>query len=171
MAEILESPQQPVRHRRVTPATGFLVVLALLGALWGAEFLAEGRHHAADFERVSPDTRGVVRIHTADLAPLQVRYFRFLNAGNQEVKLFVGRDPGGHLQVAFDASEVCAKTKRGFRHEGEWMVCNKCDKAFRLVEINAGGGGCKPVPVPFREGGGEIQLAEADILRGWRLFH
>ena len=75
------------------------------------------------------------------------------------------------MQVAFDANEVCAKSKRGFRHEGEWMVCNKCDKAFRLVSINSGGEGCSPIPVQHQAAGSELVLAESDILRGWRLFH
>jgi uncharacterized membrane protein len=74
------------------------------------------------------------------------------------------------LQVAFDANESCAKTKRGYRHEGEWLVCNKCDKSFRLAEVNAGGGGCNPVPLAHAVEGEELVIAEADILGGWRLF-
>src|SRR4028119_2393362 len=81
-----------------------------------------------------------------------------------------GRDRAGHVQVAFDANEPCAKAKRGFRAEGEWLVCNKCDKSFRLAEVNAGGGGCKPVPLEHRVSGDELVIAEADILAGWRLF-
>jgi Predicted membrane protein len=49
-------------------------------------------------------------------------------------------------------------------------VCNKCDKSFRLAEVNAGGGGCKPVPLEHRVSGDELVIAEADILEGWRLF-
>jgi uncharacterized membrane protein len=157
--------------KRIKPIHGIAVILGALGLLWGLEYYLAGRQHQADFTRVAPDGRGEVRIATQDLEPLQMRFFRFLNSGNQEVKFFVGRDPGGHLQVAFDANETCAKTKRGYRHDGEWVVCNKCDKAFRLTEVNAGGGGCKPVPLPFRESKSEILLAEADILKGWRLFH
>lgn len=157
--------------RRIKPIQGVALILAALGLLWGLEYYLEGRQHQADFQRIAPDGRGEVRIAVRDLEPLQVKFFRFLNAGNQEVKFFVGRDPGGHVQVAFDANETCAKTKRGYRHDGEWVVCNKCDKAFRLTEVNAGGGGCKPVPLPFREASDEIVVAEADILKGWRLFH
>jgi len=51
------------------------------------------------------------------------------------------------------------------------MVCNKCDKSFRLSEVNAGGGGCKPVPLRFQLAGGELLIAQADVLAGWRLFH
>jgi uncharacterized membrane protein len=74
------------------------------------------------------------------------------------------------VQVAFDASDVCAKRKRGFRHEGEWIVCNQCDKSFRLSEVNLGGGGCKPVPLKHQVVNGWLLLAQADVLAGWRLF-
>ncbi len=156
--------------RRFKPVHGVLIVLAVLGVIWGAEVALEGRLNSSGFQKVSPD-RGQVRINVADLKPQEVRFFQFLNAGNQEVHFFVGRDKEGQLQVAFDANEQCAKFKRGYRHEGEWMVCNKCDKAFRLTGINSGGEGCSPIPVQHQVAGSELVLAESDILRGWRLFH
>lgn len=137
---------------------------------WGAEMALEGRLNPGGFEKVSPGRDGQVRVALADLKAQDVRFFQFLNSGNQEVRFFVGRDSAGHVQVAFDANETCAKGKRGFRHEGEWLVCNKCDKAFRLSETNSNGQGCTPVPLRFREDGQELVLAEADILQGWRLF-
>jgi uncharacterized membrane protein len=156
--------------RRFKPVHGVLIVLAVLGAIWGAEVALEGRLNSSGFQKVLPD-RGQVRINVADLKPQEVRFFQFLNAGNQEVHFFVARDKEGQLQVAFDANEQCAKFKRGYRHEGEWMVCNKCDKAFRLVGINSGGEGCSPIPVQHQVAGSELVIAETDILRGWRLFH
>ncbi|MEO1085080.1 MAG: Fe-S-containing protein, partial [Acidobacteriota bacterium] len=72
--------------------------------------------------------------------------------------------------VAFDASETDYKRKRGFRHEGEWLVNNKCDTASRLTEVNDGGGGCRPVPLKHRLDGSTLILTETDILAGWRYF-
>jgi uncharacterized membrane protein len=157
--------------RRFKPVHGVLIVLLSLGALWAAEVALEGRLNSQGFQRVSPGREGQVRIDVADLKPQEVRFFQFLNSGNQEVRFFVGRDKAGQVQVAFDANEQCAKFKRGFRHDGEWMVCNKCDKAFRLLEINSGGEGCTPIPVHHQIAGSELVLAETDILQGWRLFH
>lgn len=156
--------------RRFKPIHGVFVVLLFVAAVLVGELALEGRLGRAGFERVAPGSDGTVRIDLAGLEPRQVRFYRFLNTGNQEVKFFVGRDEAGHVQVAFDANESCAKTKRGYRHEGEWLVCNKCDKAFRLAEVNAGGGGCKPVPLKHRVEGEELLLAEGDVLQGWRLF-
>lgn len=156
--------------RRFKPIHGVFVVLLFVAAILVGELALEGRLGGSGFERVAPDQSGQVRIDVSELDPQEVRFFRFLNTGNQEVKFFVGKDAAGEVHVAFDANEPCAKAKRGYRHEGEWLVCNKCDKAFRLAEVNAGGGGCKPVPLKHRVEGGELLLAEGDVLQGWRFF-
>lgn len=156
------------RMRRFRPVHAVLLVVLLMAATLAAQqWLASGR---AATTRVGPDARGLVRIDAADLAPSSVRYYRFLNAGNQEVRFFVGRDPAGELVVAFDASENDFKRKRGFRHEGDWLVNNKCDTATRLSEVNSGRSGCAPAPLAFRVEGTTVVLTENDILGGWRFF-
>jgi uncharacterized membrane protein len=151
--------------KRFRPYHGIALVLILVAGYTLVHRAAGGSH-----QRVGPGPDGVVRIPVADLSPLEVRFYRFLNAGNQEVRFFVSRDGGGQIQAAFDANEVCYKKKRGYKAEGEWVVCNFCDKAFRIAEINAGGGGCKPIPVPFRLEGEAVVLTEGELLQGWRYF-
>lgn len=154
--------------KRFNPIYGILVVVAFTAAVVGAEYALSGGSH--DFTRVSPEKDGSVHLAVADLGPNEVRYYRFLNQGNQEVKFFVGRDGNGVLQVAFDAAESDYKRKRGFRHQGEWMVNNKCDTATRLAEVKDGRGGCAPVPLAYSVAGGTLTLTESDILAGWRYF-
>jgi uncharacterized membrane protein len=155
---------------RFRPVHGIAVVLLVVGAVLFAEMAYEGRLGRSGYERVTPGPDGAMSIELAGLGPNQVRFYRFLNRANQEVRFFVGRDTSGTVQVGFDANELCAKTKRGYKHEGEWLVCNKCDKSFRLAEVNAGGGGCKPVPLKHRVEGDRLLLAENDLLAGWRYF-
>jgi uncharacterized membrane protein len=112
-----------------------------------------------------------VHIDVADLPRSEVRFYRFLNRGNQEVKFLVGRDETGTVQVGFDASETHARVGRGFRHDGDWVVDAKCDTASRLSEVNQGGGGCRPVPLEHHLEGQQLVLRESDILKGWRLFN
>lgn len=139
-----------------------------MGAVLGAERLMSKNRNR--YLRVGPDPQGRVVLPVSDLAPLEVRWFRFLNAGNQEVRFFVGRDGGGALQVAFDASENDFKLKRGFRADGTWIVNNKCETSVRLAEINQRPSGCAPVPIPFRAQGSDLVLTENDLLAGWRYF-
>ncbi|MEM1203425.1 MAG: Fe-S-containing protein [Acidobacteriota bacterium] len=155
---------------RFKPIYGLFLVLLFMGAVLTADFAMNGGFGHTGFERVSPDQNGTVRIPIGDLGPLEVRFYRFLNYGNQEVKFLVGRDGEGILQVAFDASETDYKRKRGFRHEGEWLVNNKCDTACRLSEVNGGGGGCAPVPMEHTVVGNDLVLQETDVLAGWRYF-
>ncbi len=146
-------------------AVGLVVVCGLL-----AQLALAGRLGKNAFERVNAGNDHLVKIDVGALAPLEVRHYRFLNPANQEVKFFVGRDGGGTIQVAFDASEVCFKAKRGFHPQGEWVVCNKCDKSFRLAGVNNGHGGCEPVQLAHRVEGDRVLIAEQDVLAGWRYF-
>jgi uncharacterized membrane protein len=155
---------------RFRPIHGIILVFVFMAAVVVAQMAFEGQFRGARHELVTPERDGTVNIDLSGLGPQQVRFFRFLNRGNQEVHFFVARDAAGVVQVAYDASETCAKTKRGFRQQGEWVVCNKCDKSFRLAEINAGGGGCKPVPLVHAVQGNQLRIAESDVLQGWRFF-
>jgi len=156
--------------RRFRPIHGVLLVLVFTAAVVVGQMAYEGQFKSAGYELVIPERDGSMNLDLSKLGPQQVRFFRFLNRGNQEVKFFVGRDAEGVVQVAYDASETCAKTKRGFHAKDGWVVCNKCDKSFKLSEINAGGGGCKPIPLAHRVEGNQLKLAENDVLQGWRLF-
>lgn len=146
------------------------LVALFVAALVTADLMLEGGFGRAGYQRVKPDSDGLVVLDVADLEPGAVRFYRFLNYGNQEVRFLVGRDRTGELQVAFDASETHSKLQRGFRHEGDWLVDNKCDSAVRLASVNEGGRGCRPVPLKHRLDGDRLVLTEPDILRGWRYF-
>ncbi len=155
---------------RFRPIHGIIAVVLFVAVGMIAELASTGRLGRSSFEQVSAGPDQSVSIDVSKLAPLEVRFFRYLNPANQEVKFFVGRDGGGTIQVAFDASEVCFKSKRGFHPQGEWVVCNKCDKAFRLAGVNNGHGGCEPVQLAHRVVGDRVLIAEQDVLTGWRYF-
>lgn len=156
--------------RRFRPVHAMALVALFVAAVVAADLMLEGDFGRAGYQRVKPDDNGQVVLDVSDLEPGAVRFYRFLNWGNQEVRFLVGRDGAGELQVGFDASETHSKLGRGFRHEGEWLVDNKCDSAVRLESVNEGGRGCRPVPLAHRLDGDRLVLTEADILRGWRYF-
>jgi uncharacterized membrane protein len=153
---------------RFRPLHAVVVVTVVLGAMVGAERLLSGNNNR--YERVASDPSGNVVIETASIKPLEVRFYRFLNRGNQEVRFLVGRDERGVVQVAFDASENEFKAKRGFHAEDGWIVNNKDSLSFQLSEINDHPSGCAPVPLAHRVDGSRLILAENDILNGWRYF-
>lgn len=154
--------------RRFRPTHALALVALVLAGVIGTERLLSGGR--GRFERVGPDAQGRVSIDIDELAPGEVRFFRFLNAGNQEVRFFVGRDPAGAPLAAFDASDNDFKMNRGFQAQDGWIVNNKCSTSFRLAEVSSHPSGCAPVPLPFRVEGSTMMLAESDVLAGWRYF-
>ena len=156
---------------RLRPLHSILIVLVVIASVIALQYFFEGGAAKASYIQVRPDAQGGLAIETADLGKGGVRFYRFLNHANQEIEFFVGRDGSGTLQVGFNASETCNKKRRGFHHEGEWMVCNFCDKAFHLKDVNADSGGCAPAALKHRVEGDRVLLTENDILAGWRLFH
>jgi len=156
--------------KRFRPIHGLVLVAAFVALVVAADHAFDGGFGRPGFTLVRPDAQGQVVLDVSDLGGSEVRFYRFLNHGNQEVRFLVGRDQEGTLQVGFDASETHSKLGRGFRHEGDWLVDNKCDSAVRLDRVNESGGGCRPVPLAHRLEGDRLVLAEEDILRGWRYF-
>ncbi len=154
---------------KVRPIHAMIGILFIASMVVVADYALDGGFRG-EFQRVSPDKNGQVVLEISDLESGDARFYRFLNYGNQEIKFFVARDLHGKIHTAFDANDICYKTKRGYRHQGEWVVCNKCDKAFEVVEISDGGGGCKPNPFPHQVQGDKLVLDERDILTGWRYF-
>ncbi|HEV8238220.1 MAG TPA: Fe-S-containing protein [Thermoanaerobaculia bacterium] len=155
---------------RIRPIHAIFVVAFFMGAVLLAEWAIDKHNGRGEGERVMPKD-GVVKVDVAGIAPGQVRFYDFLNPGNQEVRFLVARDRAGTLQVAFDAAENDYKRKLGFRQEGDWLVNNKCETSVRLEEVNAGTSGCRPQPLRHRVEGQTLVLAEADVLAGWRYFH
>lgn len=153
---------------KLKPTHALVVIAAFMALVLGADQLSRGLGHR--FQRVSPDSDDLVRIDVSDLAKLQVRFYRFLNAGNQEVRFLVGRDQTGVIQVGFDGGESHIKLGRGFSYHDGWIIDNKCETTTRLSAINDGSRGCKPTPVKHRVEGGELIITEADMLAGWRYF-
>ena len=156
--------------RGLTTGGAIAIVLGFGGLFLALELAGDAWLGRPSFERVRPDVNGQVRIGVGDLERMQVRFYRFLNAGNQEVQFLVGRDREGVVQVGFNANASHYKTRRGFSYHDGWIVDNKCETTTRLTAINEGGKGCKPAPLTHRVVGDELVLEETDILKGWRYF-
>ncbi len=156
--------------RKLTTGSAIAIVLGFGGLFLGLELAGDAWLGRPDFEHVRPDAEGRVRIDVGDLERLEVRFYRFLNAGNQEVEFLVGRDSEGVVQVGFNANAQHYKTRRGFSYQDGWIVDNKCETTTRLSAINPGGRGCKPAALTHRVIGDELVLEESDILEGWRYF-
>jgi uncharacterized membrane protein len=73
-------------------------------------------------------------------------YYR-IALSEKEIKFFVLMSDDGIVRVAFDACDVCYPEKRGYRQDGDFMICNNCGQSFHETKINIIKGGCNPAPV------------------------
>ncbi len=76
----------------------------------------------------------------------------------------------GVIRSAFDTCDVCYKALKGYRQEGNEMVCNNCDMRFKTDKINVVKGGCNPAPLQRQKAGDKIVIAAADIEKGGWYF-
>ena len=63
------------------------------------------------------------------------------------VKYFVVKASDGTIKTGFDACDVCYGSNKGYRQEGEYMVCNNCGNKYPIIGLateNKNPGGCWP---------------------------
>jgi len=98
------------------------------------------------------------------------KYYSHKAPSGKTVKFFVLKSSDGVVRAAFDACDVCYKSKKGYRQEGNFMVCNNCGQRFLSTKINEIRGGCNPAPLDRQVMGDKLVIAVADILTGERYF-
>jgi uncharacterized membrane protein len=83
---------------------------------------------------------------------------------------FALKSRDGAYRAALDACDVCFRTNRGYRQEGDQMVCNNCGQKFACDKIGEGKGGCNPHPLAHKEEAGFMVIRKADIVAGKDYF-
>jgi hypothetical protein len=113
----------------------------------------------------------------AELVRLPVATFddgkaRFLThqVGETSIEYFVLKSSDGVLRAAFNACDVCFEARKGYRQEGDQMICNNCGLSFPSARINEVQGGCNPAPLERTVEGDELVIRVDDILAGISYF-
>ncbi len=96
----------------------------------------------------------------------------FLETAMEGRKLyfFALRSADGRYRAALDVCDVCFRMNRGYRQEGDLMVCNRCGQTFPTDRIGEIKGGCNPHPLANRVEGRQMVIRKADILAGKDYF-
>ncbi|UOD35694.1 DUF2318 domain-containing protein [Deferribacteraceae bacterium V6Fe1] len=116
------------------------------------------------YEKVKPEN-GIVKIPVSKVSDGIIHYYEFENNG-RPVKFFVLQDNNGTIRAAFDACDVCYPEKKGYRQEGDFVVCNNCGQKFHESKINEVRGGCNPAPLDRKINGQYLEIQVADIKKG-----
>jgi len=88
-----------------------------------------------------------IRLEAAQFNDNKARFYNVVLASGKTVYFFVVRDKDGKYRAAANACQVCFQQKKGFRQEGNEMVCNNCGNRYPMEKIATEKGGCNPAPI------------------------
>jgi len=93
-----------------------------------------------------------------------------LESDGRQIYYFALKSRDGAYRAALDACDVCFQSNRGYRQEGDLMVCNNCGQTFPSNRIGEIKGGCNPHPLARRIEGQYLVIGKADIVAGKDYF-
>ncbi len=159
-----EKKEQFDNTQQKSSAAKILIIVAVvvLAGLAGFFVLTQP---ATDSIASVKSINGEVRIDLSQINDGQAHYFSFA-AKDAVIPFFVIKSVDGVMRAAFDACDVCYREKKGYRQEGDQMVCNNCNMKFRSDLINVVKGGCNPAPLNRRIDGQQLVILDTDILKG-----
>jgi uncharacterized membrane protein len=95
------------------------------------------------------------------------------NSDGVQIKYFAVKAKDGSIKTAFDACDVCYGSKKGYRQEGDVMVCNNCGNKYPISGLgteNLRGGGCWPGYLPNEIEGDNLIIKVSDLKEGLYKF-
>ncbi|HAS88892.1 MAG TPA: DUF2318 domain-containing protein [Desulfovibrio sp.] len=97
-------------------------------------------------------------------------HYYSIDLDGKEIRFFVVRSKDGIIRAAFDACDVCYRSKKGYTQQGDFMVCNNCGMRFHSTRINVVKGGCNPSPLERRTKGGKLIISLDAVKSGAMYF-
>ena len=101
----------------------------------------------------------------------QAKWYEY-DLGEKKIKFFVVRAEGESIKTAFDACDVCYYSGKGYRQEGDYMVCNNCGNRYPIAGLgteNKTPGGCWPGYLPNVVEGEYVLIKVKDLANNsWR---
>jgi hypothetical protein len=152
-------------------AGGLLFVVGVAnrtGAGWFGGFFGKSPAQLAREVGVV-ETADAVRIPLKSLQSGKALFLR-ADLDGSEIHYFVLKSSDGVYRAAYDTCDVCFRANRGYRQEGDLMVCNQCGQSFVSVNVNEIRGGCNPVPLERAVDGEHLVIAKRDLAAGAHYF-
>ena len=143
--------------------------ICILGlVLLAFSLLAVGCSNETDLETTSPS--GVVDIPLSSITN-EARWYEH-ESGGDKITFFVVKASDGSIKTGFDACDVCYTYGKGYRQEGDDMVCNNCGNRYPISGLgteNKNPGGCWPGYLSNTVNGDNITIKKSDLKsNSWR---
>lgn len=96
--------------------------------------------------------------------------FLTLESEGRKLYYFALRSADGKYRAALDACDVCFRMNRGYRQEGDLMVCNNCGQTFPSNKVGDVKGGCNPHPLVRKVEGEYLVIDKGEIVARRDMF-
>ena len=90
-------------------------------------------------------------------------YFEAVAQDGTKVRFFTLKSKDGIIRAAFDTCDVCYRSGKGYKQDGDYMVCQNCGQRFASNKINEVKGGCNPSPLNRIIENGNLIVSMKDI--------
>ena len=111
-----------------------------------------------------------VSLPVSDFPDDTAKFYRYTTTAGRQIRFFVMRSADGVIRAAFDACDTCWEQRKGYRQEGDDMVCNNCGRHFPSTSINTVQGGCNPAPIERTITGNRVTLSASALASGVAYF-
>lgn len=111
---------------------------------------------------------GVIKIALKEIDN-KARFYRYKFI-DKDVDFFLLKSNDGVIRAALDACDVCFRARKGYKQDGDYMICNNCGQTFASSRINEIKGGCNPSPLERNIVGDNIEINVSDLFQGKILF-
>jgi uncharacterized membrane protein len=112
-----------------------------------------------------------IQIPLSDVSSGEAKFFDHKISNDKSMRFFVIKTSDAKYRIALDACEVCHHAKKGYKQEGEKMVCRNCGRDFDAKLINEETtDGCHPIGVPHRVDEKYLVIKKTDLEKGAQYF-
>ena len=143
-----------------------LVVAAILAG--GGVMLLGGKKEAgpvaATTAKVSNTNVTEFTYQASSFSDGKAKYYAYQTPDGLNIRYFILKSSDGVIRAAFDSCDTCWTAGKGYRQEGDNMVCNNCGLKFASVKINEVKGGCNPAPLTRAMRGDKVVIKVKDIV-------
>jgi uncharacterized membrane protein len=146
------------------------LIITLLAAVilaGGAVYFLGGEKEAGPVAATAAVTQNSATefvYNVSDFDDGKAKYYSYKSPQGLNIRYFLLKSSDGVIRAAFDSCDTCWSAGKGYRQEGDFMVCNNCGLRFASVKINEIKGGCNPAPLSRTAKGDKIIVKVKDII-------
>lgn len=144
------------------------ILMIVMGALFiiGVFFIMRSPSNTTG-EVIGIDEGEYVKIPLSEIS--STAQFQEYNSNGANIEFFVVKAKDGSIKTAFNACDVCYRSRKGYRQQGDDMICNNCGNYYPISGLgtkNLKGGGCWPGYLPSKIEGDNLIIKKSDLESG-----